>query len=96
MPKILSQHLLATCCTTDTLIATPKNDQNDFINAFELLYITFIYGRKKKGSGNHLLKLSFVNVKELAMIRGSCKAAKTTLKLSPLWLYELKHAIIIY
>ena len=94
MPKILSQRLLTTCCTTDSLITTHQKRSNDFINALELLYITFIYGRKKKGSGNHLLKLSFVTVKELSMIRGTCKAAKTTLKLSPLWLYKLKHAII--
>ena len=94
MPKILSQRLLTTCCTTDSLITTHQKQSNDFINALELLYITFIYGRKKKGSGNHLLKLSFVTVKELSMIRGTCKVAKTTLKLSPLWLYKLKHAII--
>ena len=94
MPKILSQRLLTTCCTADSLITTHQKQSNDFINALELLYITFIYGRKKKGSGNHLLKLSFVTVKELSMIRGTCKTAKTTLKLSPLWLYKLKHAII--
>eukprot|EP00943_MAST-04B_sp_MAST-4B-sp1_P005078 g5078.t1 len=72
-----------------------KNKENIFINNLELIYVTFIYGRKGgKRFANDLLTLSYADINDLAMVRGSCRAAKDILRLSPLWLYHLKHTLV--
>ena len=97
MPQILSQDLILRCCNDpfaeeDQNKRAHANGKSPFIELLELLYVNFVSGRKSQ-SNTDLSKLSYVTVVDLSMVRACNRRAQWALRLSPLWLYGLKHTL---